>query len=166
MLRSWVNTKRLNDFVLSSLEHRSGKQTTKAFIEHWVAKESVLKALGLGISEYLQAISILPDKGGAYEVTHEQSEWAGVRVWSITGSRGITSRRLRGKAGETEKRGGRRGHASPAHHKRWVFTSASPGKLESGKGRNSNEHNQLGFTLRYAYHGNKLTDSVSTFRKD
>jgi 4'-phosphopantetheinyl transferase len=106
-----VDTEGLIEFVFSPLEHRSGTQTTKAFFERWVAKESVLKALGLGISEYLQAISVLPGKGGAYEVAHERSDWAGVRAWSITVPRNYVAA-VAWKSRATEKRGGRWGNRS------------------------------------------------------
>jgi 4'-phosphopantetheinyl transferase len=53
------------------------------FIERWVAKESVLKALGLGISEHLQAVSILAGAGEGYEITHDHPEWADIKAWPI-----------------------------------------------------------------------------------
>jgi 4'-phosphopantetheinyl transferase len=85
-----VEAKMLNDYVLSSLERRSGSGIAD-FIEHWVAKESALKALGLGISEYLQAVSILPGEGSDYRVIHDQPEWAGLKVWPINAPDGYAA---------------------------------------------------------------------------
>ncbi|MDQ3186797.1 MAG: 4'-phosphopantetheinyl transferase superfamily protein [Pseudomonadota bacterium] len=78
-----IDTESLGPYVFSPLERRSGLKTADDFIEHWVAKESVLKALGLGISEHLQAISILPGDGESYRIAYEHPEWAGVRAWTI-----------------------------------------------------------------------------------
>ena len=78
-------------YVLSSLERKSVSGIAD-FIEHWVAKESVSKKpLGLGISEYLQAVSILPGEGSDYRVIHDQPEWAGLKVWSINAPEGYAA---------------------------------------------------------------------------
>ena len=69
--------------VLSSVERARRVWSNKNFIDLWVVKESVLKALGFGIAEYLQAITVLPDHGGSYHVMHDQTEWAEVKAWSI-----------------------------------------------------------------------------------
>jgi 4'-phosphopantetheinyl transferase len=106
-----VDTEGLIEFVFSPLEHRSGMQTTKAFFERWVAKESVLKALGLGISEYLQAVSVLPGKGDAYVVAHERPDWARIKAWSIRVPRNYVAA-VAWKSRATEKRGGRWGNRS------------------------------------------------------
>lgn len=78
-----IDAESLGPYVFSPLERQSGLKTADDFIEHWVAKESVLKALGLGISEHLQAISILPGNGASYRIAYEHPEWAGVRAWTI-----------------------------------------------------------------------------------
>ena len=78
-----IDAKSLGAYVFSPLEQRVGLKTNKDFIERWVVKESVLKALGVGISEHLQAISILPDDGGTFRIEHDRPEWSGIRVWSI-----------------------------------------------------------------------------------
>jgi 4'-phosphopantetheinyl transferase len=129
-----VDTEGLIEFVFSALEHRSGTQTTKAFFERWVAKESVLKALGLGISEYLQAISVLPGKGGAYEVAHERSDWAGIRASSIRVPRNYVAA-VAWKSRATEKRGGRRGHRSPLTISAGLSHLQTPRTPESGRGK-------------------------------
>lgn len=78
-----IDSKNLAEYVFSPLERRSGLKTADDFIDHWVAKESVLKALGLGISEHLQAISVLPGDGESYRVAYDRPEWAGIRAWTI-----------------------------------------------------------------------------------
>lgn len=78
-----VDAKSLGAYVFSSLERKSGLKTDEDFIKHWVVKESVLKALGEGISEHLQAISILPGDGECYRIEHDRLEWPGIKAWSI-----------------------------------------------------------------------------------
>lgn len=78
-----IDAKSLSAYVFSPLEHRWGLKTADDFIERWVAKESVLKALGLGISEHLQAISVLPGEAESYRIAHDCPEWAGIKVWAI-----------------------------------------------------------------------------------
>ncbi|SDY22657.1 4'-phosphopantetheinyl transferase superfamily protein [Nitrosomonas sp. Nm58] len=73
----------LDAHVLSSVEHAEGIWSSQNFIELWVVKESVLKALGWGIAEYLQAITVRPNHDGGYCIIHDQGEWAGVDAWSI-----------------------------------------------------------------------------------
>lgn len=85
-----IDSESLSTYVFSSLERRSGLRMAdeaEDFIERWVAKESVLKALGLGISEHLQAVSILPGNGQCngqcYEIAHDNPDWAGIKAWPI-----------------------------------------------------------------------------------
>ncbi|WON74762.1 4'-phosphopantetheinyl transferase family protein [Nitrosospira sp. Is2] len=78
-----LDIEELSMHVFSPLERRSGLQTTEAFFDRWVAKESVLKALGLGISQHLQVLSILPRDNAGYEIVHDQPEWADVSAWPI-----------------------------------------------------------------------------------
>ncbi|MCO6429097.1 MAG: 4'-phosphopantetheinyl transferase superfamily protein [Nitrosomonas communis] len=73
----------LDAHVLSTIEQASGIWSSSNFIELWVVKESVLKALGFGIAEYLQAITVLPNNDGSYSIIHDQTEWAKVDAWSI-----------------------------------------------------------------------------------
>lgn len=73
----------LDAYVLSSTERALGIWTAKQFIELWVVKEAVLKALGFGIADYLQAITVLPERDGSYCITHDHAEWASVSAWSI-----------------------------------------------------------------------------------
>jgi len=68
-----------SELALLSPEER----VSKDFIRHWVAKESVLKALGLGISEHLQSVSILPRDDEAYEIAHDFPEWPEIQAWRL-----------------------------------------------------------------------------------
>lgn len=70
-------------YVLSPLEHARACWPEKRFIDLWVAKEAVLKALGLGIAENLQDISVLPVPGSHYRIAHEHSDWGIIRAWPI-----------------------------------------------------------------------------------
>ncbi|WP_050978080.1 4'-phosphopantetheinyl transferase superfamily protein [Herbaspirillum sp. GW103] len=45
------------------------------FLRHWVAKEAVLKALGLGIGEHLQSIHLDLESHPRYQIFHQQSQW-------------------------------------------------------------------------------------------
>ncbi|SFM28803.1 4'-phosphopantetheinyl transferase family protein [Nitrosomonas communis] len=74
----------LEAHVLSSVERAWRIWSSKNFIELWVVKESVLKALGFGIAEYLPAITVLPNHDGSYCITHDQTEWAEVHAWPIS----------------------------------------------------------------------------------
>ncbi|MDN5754002.1 MAG: 4'-phosphopantetheinyl transferase superfamily protein, partial [Nitrosospira sp.] len=78
-----VDAKNLGAYVFSPRERESGLTTDEGFIQHWVVKEAVLKALGEGISEHLQAISILPGEGKCYRIEHDRPEWLGTKAWSI-----------------------------------------------------------------------------------
>lgn len=81
-----LDAKNLEDlaaYVFSPLERRIALQTSKDFIRHWVAKESVLKALGLGISEHLQSVSILPRDDEAYKIAHDFPEWPEIQAWRL-----------------------------------------------------------------------------------
>ncbi|PSJ18791.1 4'-phosphopantetheinyl transferase family protein [Nitrosomonas supralitoralis] len=69
--------------VLSAEERAQGIWSNKNFIDLWVIKESVLKALGFGIAEYLPAITVLTNNDGSYHVAHDHPEWAKIKAWSI-----------------------------------------------------------------------------------
>ena len=70
-------------YVLSPLERARACWPEKRFIDLWVAKEAVLKALGLGIAENLQDISVLPQPGSHYRIVHEHPDWGNIRAWPI-----------------------------------------------------------------------------------
>lgn len=71
--------------VLSPGERAAGEGGVETFFERWVAKEAVLKALGLGIAEQLQALSIWPRSGAGeeYELRHATEDWSGVGAWAL-----------------------------------------------------------------------------------
>lgn len=73
----------LDVHVLSPVERTWGFWSGSNFIELWVVKEAILKALGLGITEYLQAITVLPNGDGSYSIAHDRPEWANISAWSI-----------------------------------------------------------------------------------
>lgn len=79
-----IDINSLSGYVFTAIERRFKLMTTEDFIKRWVAKEAVLKALGLGISEHLQAISVLPGDGESYRLESNYSEWLDVKVWSIS----------------------------------------------------------------------------------
>jgi 4'-phosphopantetheinyl transferase len=78
-----IDARALAAYVFSDRERQSALQTPGDFIERWVAKESVLKALGLGISDYLQDVSILPADGEGYQIVHDHPEWEEIRAWPL-----------------------------------------------------------------------------------
>jgi 4'-phosphopantetheinyl transferase len=89
-----IDAESLAAYVFTPLERRFAlRMDRKAedFIERWVAKESVLKALGLGISEHLQAVSILAGAGEGYEITHDRPEWADIKAWPIGAPNGYAA---------------------------------------------------------------------------
>jgi 4'-phosphopantetheinyl transferase len=81
----------LHAYVLSPLERALKLWPDKDFIELWVAKEAVLKALGFGIAEYLQAITVLPRADGSYGIAHDQPAWADISAWPVTVPRYYTA---------------------------------------------------------------------------
>lgn len=61
-------------------------------LAHWVAKEAALKALGVGLSEPLKAISVsllsAPSPAPQYQLTHERSDWRPLALWPLDVERG------------------------------------------------------------------------------
>lgn len=86
-----IDAKSLDAYIFSPLERRTGLSAAGCFIEHWVAKEAVLKALGLGVSEHLQTVSILPFEGEGYYVTHDKPEWGELSAWRIEAPEGYAA---------------------------------------------------------------------------
>lgn len=83
-----LNVKQLGSYVFTRLERLVALQESNEahdFLARWVAKESVLKALGQGISEHLQTVSILPGNGNGegYDVVSGLPEWRGIKAWPI-----------------------------------------------------------------------------------
>lgn len=70
----------LGDYFLSPMERTSGTEIDA--VRRWVAKESVLKALGLGIADYLQAYSVLPfGANGKVAVYRDLDRRADIHTW-------------------------------------------------------------------------------------
>jgi 4'-phosphopantetheinyl transferase len=77
------DVKDLGTYVLSTVERTWGFWSGENFIELWVVKEAVVKALGFGIAENLKDITVLPNGDGSYCIAHDHAEWANVNAWSI-----------------------------------------------------------------------------------
>ncbi len=86
-----IDVRNLSEIVLTSLERKYPFETTEAFIQKWVAKESVLKALGVGIANHLQAISILLGDNEEYNIVHDNPAWEDLKVWWIEAPDGYAS---------------------------------------------------------------------------
>lgn len=69
--------------VLSPLEHQSVPMTQQTFMQHWVAKESALKALGYGITEHLQAVSIIAGDSKDYQIICDYPSWPKLKGWRL-----------------------------------------------------------------------------------
>ncbi|MCK0745722.1 4'-phosphopantetheinyl transferase family protein [Chromohalobacter nigrandesensis] len=85
----------LNDLVLSPSERRTldSGGAVLPFIERWVIKEAVLKALGLGIADHLQALSITPSLGPptTYHLEHSLSVSSPLRAWPLPAPSGYAA---------------------------------------------------------------------------
>jgi 4'-phosphopantetheinyl transferase len=68
-------------------------------LAHWVAKEAVLKALGVGLSEPLAALTVgrsmalasgpaAAGGGTQYQLTHERPDWPPLALWPLDVERG------------------------------------------------------------------------------
>lgn len=70
-------------YVFSPLERQSARKNQETFMLHWVAKESALKALGYGISEHLQTVSIIPGSNTDYQIVYDNPSWPSLKGWLI-----------------------------------------------------------------------------------
>jgi 4'-phosphopantetheinyl transferase len=75
---------------VSSYVERTAGDNVSGFFELWVVKEAVLKALGLGIAEHLQDVSVLgreTERGACghrfYRVQVDCAHWHRFRVWPL-----------------------------------------------------------------------------------
>ncbi len=86
-----IDAKNLGEYVFTPVERENQFETTEAFIQQWVVKESALKALGVGIADHLQSISILRGGNERYHIVHDNPEWEGLKVWWIDAPDGYAS---------------------------------------------------------------------------
>ncbi|MGV8712260.1 MAG: 4'-phosphopantetheinyl transferase family protein [Nitrosomonas sp.] len=86
-----IDVKSLGEFVFTPAERKIPLKTTEAFINHWVMKESVLKALGVGIADHLQSISIVPTDTEHCHIVHASPQWKSLRVWRIPAPHGYAA---------------------------------------------------------------------------
>lgn len=73
----------LAELAWSGRERRDGQIEPCDFFARWTGKEAVLKALGVGIGEHLQALSIHPRADGSYAIAHEQPGWAAIQACQL-----------------------------------------------------------------------------------
>ncbi|HBQ06906.1 MAG TPA: hypothetical protein DD676_10030 [Halomonas sp.] len=84
----------LHGLVLSPSERRDHiGSASLPFMERWVVKEAVLKALGLGIAEHLQALSVMPAPGpsGTYHLEHSIPVSSSLQAWSLAAPSGYAA---------------------------------------------------------------------------
>ncbi|KQW93465.1 hypothetical protein ASC94_12575 [Massilia sp. Root418] len=84
-----VRLQGLEELVYTPAERRAPLEG--GVLAHWVAKEAALKALGVGLSEPLKALSVsLPCAPAApqYQLTHERSDWRPLALWPLDVERG------------------------------------------------------------------------------
>ena len=77
-----ININGLGKYVFTAVERTTKIKTTTDFIRHWVAKEAILKAWGVGISEHLQSISVLHDSE-RYRVVCDRMDCPTINGWAI-----------------------------------------------------------------------------------
>lgn len=78
-----VDFESLSQYVFTSTEQRLRLSTNEDFIRRWVAKEAVMKALGVGITEHLKDVSVILGRADEYNVESENREWLDVKAWSL-----------------------------------------------------------------------------------
>ena len=71
-----------NESAHAALTHNC-KHDPSAFFCHWVMKEAVLKAAGVGIGEHLQTVSIYPSNNGRLAVEHAMPDWLPLHVCGL-----------------------------------------------------------------------------------
>lgn len=62
-----------------------------AFYTRWVAKEAALKAIGVGMTEHLQSITIRPGSGSALHVHSNIPEWASLGAITLAAPSGYVA---------------------------------------------------------------------------
>lgn len=68
---------------LDSCRDRDDRNHVSDFFDNWVAKEAALKAVGAGIGEHLQKISVQKFAGGRLQVEHEMDDWLPLRGYRL-----------------------------------------------------------------------------------
>ncbi|QPL45292.1 4'-phosphopantetheinyl transferase superfamily protein [Halomonas sp. A40-4] len=88
--RSEAELAPLSELVLSPSEQLDH---ALPFMERWVVKEAVLKALGLGIAEHLQALSVMPAPGpsGTYHLEHSLPISSSLQAWPLSAPSGYAA---------------------------------------------------------------------------
>ncbi|WP_143433115.1 4'-phosphopantetheinyl transferase family protein [Herbaspirillum camelliae] len=81
----------LAELAWSERERRDGQIQPCDFFARWTGKEAVLKALGVGIGEHLQALSIHPRADGSYAIAHDQAGWAEVQACQLVSPPGYAA---------------------------------------------------------------------------
>jgi 4'-phosphopantetheinyl transferase len=84
----------LHGLVLSPREQRDCiSSAALPFMERWVVKEAVLKALGLGIADYLQALSVTPSLKlrDTYCLEHTLSILSPLQAWPLPAPNGYAA---------------------------------------------------------------------------
>ncbi|MDN5936484.1 MAG: 4'-phosphopantetheinyl transferase superfamily protein [Nitrosospira sp.] len=93
----------LAEYAFTSVEREFLKQCNESsdkslglhyestFFLNWVAKEAVLKAVGVGISEHLQAVSIHTLNNGQWVVEHENTDWPPLHVCRLKAPQGYSA---------------------------------------------------------------------------
>lgn len=77
-----VDVASLVPLVLTPLEREAAEEDLD-FFERWVVKESVLKALGLGIAEYLQAFSVFAADDTRRRLSVTRTDWPPLCVHAL-----------------------------------------------------------------------------------
>lgn len=78
-----IDINSMAQYVFSPFERQTARKTQQTFMLHWVAKESALKALGYGISEHLQTVSIIAGSSGDYRIVYDDPTWPSLKGWLI-----------------------------------------------------------------------------------
>lgn len=88
-----VDIEGLSALVFSREERALDDRSVEAFFDRWAAKEAVLKALGLGIAEHLQSLSVWRRSRTAseYALRHAHEDWSDARAWELQAPAGYAA---------------------------------------------------------------------------
>jgi 4'-phosphopantetheinyl transferase len=76
------DTTGLDELVLSAAERAASTTASLALLERWVVKEAVLKVHGVGVSQHLTSLSVLPAVDSAYQLQYP-SHWPMTMAWPV-----------------------------------------------------------------------------------